>query len=337
MTDGDICMTDTIDLLIAEELIGNTPVMRALRELIRVVAPSAVPVLIHGPTGVGKELVARALHIASARSGAFVALNVCAVGDGMLEDALFGHVRGAFTGAVADSRGYMLEAHNGTLFLDEVGGLSLSGQAKLLRAVETKEFRPVGGRADRRSSFRLVSATNQSLTELVGSHQFREDLLYRLRGVAIAVPPLSERLEDIPLLAERFARSAATGCQRVSDAVIDTLQAQEWPGNVRELRATVECALTLGGGRTMSRSDVERALAISRTSPSLLQSGRERCADRQLLAALEEHDWDVDAAAESLGIHRSTIYRWLARIGGRSSRRSPHGGTGTASVNHRLA
>ena len=189
-------------------LIGDSLPMRQLRALIARVATSTLSVLIEGETGSGKELVARALHEMSGRSGALVALNVCAVPDSMFEATMFGHVKGAFTGALRDSAGYLTEAHRGTLFLDEVSGLSLTNQVKLLRAIETKEFRPVGARSDQRSDFRLIAASNEDMVHLVEGGQFRRDLAHRLGGIKLTVPPLRDRLEDVPILAAHFAAQA---------------------------------------------------------------------------------------------------------------------------------
>ena len=170
------------------QLIGDSTAMHHLRAQITRVASSQIPVLIEGPTGSGKELVAQALHRESERKGPLVAVNVCAIADTMFEDAMFGHVRGAFSGAIGDHTGYLLEAHRGTVFLDEIGSLAIGAQIKLLRALETHEFRPVGARGDRTSDFRLIAATNVPLAKAVSEGAFRADLAFRLSGVVIRVP-----------------------------------------------------------------------------------------------------------------------------------------------------
>jgi DNA-binding NtrC family response regulator len=299
---------------VGELLIGDSPAMRQLRALIVRVASSELPVLIQGETGVGKELVTRALHHASDRPGALVSFNVCAVADTMFEDALFGHVRGAYTGAVQSTPGYMTEAHRGTLFLDEISGLSVVNQLKLLRAVESKEFRPVGASADRRSDFRVVAASNEDLPALVAAGRFRQDLLHRLGAVRLLVPPLRERRSDIPLLIRTFAaRASAAGADLVVDgAALKILQAHSWPGNVREVRHVVEAMLTLTDGGIVRVDDVAPLLAGA-AAPLRARRRRE---DERLLAMLDATAWDVDEVARRLGVHRATVYRRLKRLGG---------------------
>jgi DNA-binding NtrC family response regulator len=295
-------------------LIGDSLPMRQLRALIARVATSTLSVLVEGETGSGKELVARALHEMSGRSGALVALNVCAVPDSMFEASMFGHVKGAFTGALRDSAGYLTEAHRGTLFLDEVSGLSLTNQVKLLRAIETKEFRPVGARADQRSDFRLIAASNEDMTQLVERRQFRRDLAHRLGGIRLTVPPLRYRLEDLPMLAAHFAARVkeAHGTDTVLESgVIRALQAHSWPGNVRELRHVVEASIALSSG-CMREEDVVALIKRDASSPGqmrLMHQGRD------LLDQLDRCAWDVNEVASELGVHRTTVYRRLRRLG----------------------
>lgn len=305
-----------------DEMIGDSPVMRSLRSLIARVAPLDLPVLIQGPTGAGKELVARALHAQSGRPGRFVPINVCAIPDTMFESALFGHVRGAFTGATADAPGYLAEADRGTLMLDEISGLPLALQAKLLRAIETGEFRPIGGRADRCSRFRTVAATNEPLDDLVTASRFRSDLAHRLSGIVIHVPPLRDRLEDIPALVHHFIRrcTCGRGDARLTSGAIRMLQDYDWPGNVRELRHVVERAVAFSGKSVVERGDVEAALRPAgalHSSVRSIQPGDpfDTPARRRLLSVLEECGWDTARAASRLGIHRATIYRRMSRLG----------------------
>jgi len=299
---------------IAQHLIGESAPMRHLRSLISRVAGSTIPVLVEGETGAGKELVARALHQSSGRRGDLIAFNVCAIADTMFEDALFGHVRGAYTGAVQNSAGYLAEANGGTLFLDEIGGLPLASQAKLLRAIETKEFRPVGARADQRSDFRLIAASNEDMTRLVERGQFRRDLAHRLGAMRVAVPPLRERLEDVPILAAHFAAHAKSG--HATDTVlgidvIRALQAHSWPGNVRELRHVVEASIALSSGM-VREEDVSALIQRDVSGPTQMRLAHQ---GRDLLDQLDRCAWDVNEVASELGVHRTTVYRRLRRLG----------------------
>lgn len=295
-------------------IVGESLATRDLRALIERVAPTDLPVLIQGPTGAGKELVAQALHLHSRRPGALAALNVCAIADTMFEDELFGHVRGAFTGAISDKPGYLSEANRGTVFLDEIGSLPLVFQSKLLRAIETRQFRPVGARRDQVSDFRVVSATNEPLEKLVSLAQFRQDLAQRLSGIIINVPPLSARPEDIPLLADHFAGQMDSGNGRTifTEGAMAALQAHSWPGNVRELRHVIERAIVLSPRALLSRSQIQRAIGLPGKAEIRHVGPTER---DQLLAILEQSGWDTARAADLLGVHRGAIYRRMQRLG----------------------
>ena len=300
----------------AHAIIGESPAIVRLRYLIRKVAPSSLPVLIHGPTGSGKELIAQALHTHSGRRGRFVAFNVCAIAESMFEDALFGHVRGAFTGATSDAAGYLMEADRGTVFLDEIGSLAFAPQAKLLRAIELQEFRPVGASVDRHSDFRVVAATNEHLEELAESGRFRWDLLHRLGGIVLKLPPLRERAEDIPLLIRHILDNIPTSFGVAPSLTTDALHAAqryEWPGNVRELRQVLESALLLSDDATIS---------VDALTPMLSKQGRAhpapngRTTHRQrLLELLQTFDWDTGRVAEHLEVHRATVYRRMKQLG----------------------
>lgn len=272
--------------------------------------------LIEGPTGAGKELVAEALHRGSRRSGQIVAVNVSALADGLFEDSLFGHVKGAFTGAVSDHAGYLTEAHDGTCFLDEIGTLSHALQAKLLRVVETRRFRPLGARADHTSNFRLVTATNQNVTELVAAGLFREDLAHRLAVLTLRVPPLTERMEDIPLLAMHFtAQFVERGGRSVelAESAVQELMRYAWPGNVRELRAVVEVAITMCDHARVDATDMARLLRERRAQAAGgVQSTEERSRLQELLT---RHEGDTAVVARELGVDRGTVYRWLRQLG----------------------
>jgi DNA-binding NtrC family response regulator len=295
---------------LAELLVGESIPMRKLRALVLAAAPTSLSVLVHGPTGSGKELVAAALHAASGRRGRLVAFNVCAIGDAMFEDALFGHARGAFTGALGDTQGFLREADGGTAFLDEISGLPLALQAKLLRAIETGEFRPVGAKHDVRSDFRVVAATNERLDELVAQHRFRADLSHRIGAIVVHVPPLCERTEDLPLLATTFLRRMGLAHLPISTGALDRLRTHVWPGNVRELKQIVEWAATLAT-RCIDDEIVATALAHRASGPEL----DDRVLERKLLRdALESVQWDTRLAARELGIHRATLYRRMKRL-----------------------
>ena len=284
-------------------LIGSATVMQKLREQIARVAAIPLPILIEGPTGSGKELVAQALHRESRRCGRLVAVNVCAIAESLFEDTMFGHVRGAFSGATADRPGLFGEADRGTLFLDEISGLAASAQSKLLRAIETGVFRPVGARADGSSDLRLLSATNVPLTDAIRAGSFRADLGFRLSGVTIRVPALAEHREDIPELAHHFAgadRFRGVSPKQLSDGAISVLTRQPWPGNIRQLRNTVECARMLSDGPFVSGEDVQRVIEQNCGATRTSDDDAER---RRLQDTLGAFEWDTERAAIYFGVH----------------------------------
>jgi DNA-binding NtrC family response regulator len=305
-------------------LVGRSPAMCALRERITQIAPSPLSVLIQGPTGAGKELVAQAIHRLSRRPGRFVSFNVSAISESMFADALFGHVRGAFTNAIASTPGYIREADKGTLFMDEIGQLAMPNQVTLLRVLETRTLRPVGGTDDRASDFRLVSATNESLATDGPGGAFREDLLHRLRAAVLAVPALRHRREDIPLLAKHLLSQLSVqlllqsgapiprpvAAVSLTDSALAVLADQEWPGNVRELKSVIECAFYTGDRTTISGQDIEAAMC-DRLSPRHAPGphGERRA---ELLSLLERLEWDTTAVAAHHNVHRATIYRWMS-------------------------
>jgi DNA-binding NtrC family response regulator len=294
-------------------LVGGSSPMRELRALIARVAPLRIPVLIEGATGTGKELAAALVHRDSGRTGNFVAFNVCALGESMFEDALFGHVKGAYTGAVSESLGFLREANGGTVFFDEISGLALPLQAKLLRAIETGVFRPIGAARDAMSEFRTVAATNEELRELVAEGRFRDDLMHRLSGITIRMPTLAERVDDIPELVRHFVRRIAGQEMSVASRAVVILQETPWPGNVRELRQVVEASVAFAH-RELDVAAVELALAhrSSRTEARVVVGHAER---RELITVLERTSGDTGRAAELLGVHRATVYRRMKRHG----------------------
>lgn len=300
-----------------ELIIGRSPHMEGLRDTIRRAAPRSCPVMILGPTGAGKELVAQGLHAESGRRGQFVPFNAAAIPEPLFESEVLGHVRGAFSGAIRDRPGLLRRAHCGTAFMDEVGELPMSVQAKLLRVLDSGEVCPVGADSGQRVDFRLVAATNADLPSHVKQGRFRIDLLFRLRGIVITVPALRDHPEDIGLLAAHFARVIAAepgGTDIIfTPTAVQCLTAHGWPGNVRELRRTIEHAAFLADGPTIRERDVMHALASGgEHDPIPLRDPTDRFA---LLDLLEAHSGDVSAVAGALGVDRSTAYRRMQRLG----------------------
>lgn len=294
-------------------LIGESAAMLSLHRQVTRAARTSLPVLIEGPSGAGKELVAQGLHAESGRVGRLVAFNVCAVADGMFEDAMFGHVRGAFSGAVGTNAGYCEEAAGGSLFLDEIGALGLAQQSKLLRVVETKMYRKVGASVDRHSDFRLISATNVSLDHLIRVSLFRHDLLHRLAGVVIRVPALEEHLEDIPQLVSHFVAFLAQSGQsppRFTSDALTVLQSRKWPGNIRELKIAVERAVAFAATPRIDGQDMR---AVLEATPGVID-GPPAPERRRILEALIACEWDTVRAASMLNVNRSSLYRIIKRM-----------------------
>jgi DNA-binding NtrC family response regulator len=312
----------------APELIGDSPVMGSVFETVARVARSSATVLLTGESGTGKEVVARALHWASDRSrGPFVAVNCAAIPEHLLESELFGHERGAFTGAVARRVGRFERAHGGTLFLDEIGDMSLVLQAKVLRVLEERIVEPVGGEAGRPLDVRVVAATNQHLGRATADGRFREDLYYRLAVVELSLPPLRERGGDVRKLAlhfaAHFARRHARPIEALTDAALRRLETAPWPGNVRELRNVIDRAVLLANGPVIRTDDLRLGTAAATASPSdgdpsggyaptLTIEAVEAEHIRRVLDFVEGH---IGRAAESLGIHRNTLTRKLKAYG----------------------
>jgi transcriptional regulator with PAS, ATPase and Fis domain len=303
--------------------------MKRLFQMITKAAASDASVLVRGETGAGKELVANALHNLSPRHGGpFRAINCAALPPALLESELFGHVRGAFTGAVRDSAGHFRLAHGGTLFLDEVAELSLDLQAKLLRVVETRTIIPVGGRDEVAVDTRLVAATHRSLHHEVEAGRFRADLMYRLRVVPLFLPPLRNRRDDIALLADKVidALNARGGRQirRIAGSAVTALERHTWPGNVRELRNVLEYAYVMGDGDVLVEADLppelldpaaEESSAYPINRPDASTGGPGSPDRTRLLRALERASGNRDQAARTLGISRSTLWRRMRAFG----------------------
>ncbi len=311
------------------EIVGRSAAVRALVDQISRVAGTPARVLITGENGTGKELVARAIHAQSPRAkGPFVELNCAAIPSELIESELFGHMKGSFTGAVADRAGKFEQADGGTLFLDEIGDMSPAAQAKVLRVLQEGEVTRIGGQRTRKVDVRVLAATNKRLEDEIAAGRFREDLFYRLNVVPIVVPPLRERREDIPMLVQHFAaRLAAEGmpAKGVEPAALERLATLDWPGNVRELRNTVERLLILATGPRITLGDVERLVGgrageAPGTIGGLEQYGTfeqfKLAAERAfLLVKLRQHDWNVAETARALDMPRSNLYKKIERHG----------------------
>jgi two-component system, NtrC family, response regulator HydG len=303
---------------------GRSPRVRDACDLVRRVAPLPVPVLILGETGAGKEVFARLIHAQSTRArGPFVAVNLAAIPSELVESTLFGHERGAFTGAVARHQGKLAQAHGGTLFLDEVAEMRVDLQAKLLRAIQQKEFEPVGGREPVPSDVRLVSATNADLGEAVNRGSFRKDLFYRINVVSFRLPSLRERQEDISDLlmhfVQRYGDAFSKPVRGVSPAAMEALHSYKWPGNIRELENRVQRAVALSEGHTLELRDFfdlemldpQGFVREMARSPATLEEVEEAYI-REVLRHCGGHQGE---AARVLGIDRKTLYNKLVRYG----------------------
>ena len=316
------------------ELVGRHPMMQRLYRLIASVARTPVTVLILGESGTGKELVARAIHRQGAtREGTFVPVNVAAIPEAMLESELFGHEKGAFTGAFQRKLGKFELAQGGTVFLDEIATLRPELQAKILRALQEREIERVGGIRRIRVDARVIAATNVDLKRAVQDGTVREDLYYRLNVVQVAVPPLRERREDIPLLVEHFIRKYTREFHRpmtgVAPAVLAVLQEYPWPGNVRELQNAVERAVALGDGPEIELGDLPLDLLLHGAGTGVdavalpLKEARDQFERQLILRVLQRVGGNVTQAAEVLGIQRSSLRLRLAALGIRQTGTEP--------------
>ena len=307
-----------------EDIVGGSAALRRVLKEIETVAPTGSTVLISGETGSGKELVARAIHqLSDRRDGAFVKLNCAAIPTGLLESELFGHERGAFTGAVAQRIGRFELANHGTVFLDEVGEIPLELQPKLLRVLQEREFERLGGTRTLRSDARLIAATNRDLGQLVEESRFRADLFYRLNVFPVRVPPLRDRREDVPMLVRHFAQQFARRMKRTIETIpadaMDALTRYDWPGNIRELQNLIERAVILSPGPTLFVPT--EALAPRQPMPAAAAGQPETLLEtdrRHILAALQASDWVLSGpagAAARLGMKRSTLQFRMRKLG----------------------
>jgi len=301
------------------EIIGSSPKMVEVFKTIAKVAPNVATVLIQGESGTGKELVARSIHrLGSRRNRPFLAVNCTSITETLLESELFGYVKGAFTGAVGSKKGIFEAADHGTVFLDEIGDTSGSMQSKLLRVLESGEVMPVGSNAAIRVDVRVIAATNQDLTDLVAKSKFREDLYYRLKVVTIQLPPLRERISDLPLLFDFFLKKYSSRINKtlaVNPEVLSYLQSYSWPGNVRQLENAVERAVALNTSSVFDVEDLPEEIQKSRRISPIAGDhpwlSLEQMEDRYIREVLEAVEGNVSRAAEILGIDRRTLYRKL--------------------------
>jgi transcriptional regulator with GAF, ATPase, and Fis domain len=304
------------------ELIGSSPGMRRALNAVRMVAPTDSAVLIQGETGTGKELIAKAVHDQSLRKHEpFVTLNCAAIPSGLLESELFGHERGAYTGALNSSIGRFQLAHQGTLFLDEVGELPLELQPKLLRVLQEQEFEKLGSSRTVRVDVRIVAATNRDLSAMVQERRFRADLFYRLHVFPISLPPLRERLDDIPVLVRHFVGKFAERMNKeidtIPDEVMEVLKHHNWPGNIRELQNFIERAMILSSGRVLCAplGDLKQFSELQTPAAKITLADAERA---HILDVLRQVDWVVGGrrgAAARLGLPRTTLLHRMHKLG----------------------
>jgi len=303
--------------IIIEGIVAQSEVMQKVFATIEEVAPTSAPILITGETGVGKDMIARAIHHMSGQAeGPFVTINCGAMSETLLESELFGHERGAFTGAVKARRGRLEMANHGTLFLDEIGEISSKMQVALLNAIEEKTFQRVGGNQSIETDFRLLCATHRDLSKMIKENRFREDFFYRINVITIHLPPLRERIEDVPALADHFlevfVQETGKKIEGLTQRALGILAAYHWPGNVRELRNVVERAVVIAKGRMIGAEEL-----------TFLNPGQSECgfgpltlAEMEAMhisASLDACDWNISRAAKQLGIDRSTLNRKIKR------------------------
>ena len=307
------------------DMIGKDGVMQQIFEILPIVADSEANVLVEGPTGTGKDLVAKIIHNASRRKDKpFVKVNCAALPDNLLESEMFGYVKGAFTGADRDKPGRFQEADGGSIFLDEIGDLPLSLQAKLLRVLEDKEFYPLGGRELCRVDVRIIAATNQILEDLVRDKRFREDLFYRLNVMQLELPPLKERRGDIPLLISNFLKqyniTKGSAVSRIAEDAMDILLNYHYPGNIRELENIIEHACVLCQGELielrhlpMYIQGIKGHMGVGRVARAEVTAMRDQRERELIVEELEKHRWHRQKAAQALGMDRTTLWRKMKK------------------------
>ena len=309
------------NLTIPENLVGESPQMKKIIELIKTVADSDSTVMVRGESGTGKELVAKAIHQNSKRKYfPIITVNCGALSESLLESELFGHEKGAFTGAHFKRKGKFEIANGGTIFLDEIGSISQKTQVDLLRIIETKKFNRVGGNELVESDFRLVTATNEPLEKLIEENKFRKDLYYRLNVITITIPPLRERKQDIPVLANYFLKKYSELMNKdlvgISGNAMDFLLGYDFPGNVRELENTIERAIVIGKGSEIALDDL--SLEVNNDSFTFSDDAAGSLEDvekKYIIKVLGENKWNISKSAEILGVERVTLYNKISKYG----------------------
>jgi len=303
-----------------QDLIGKGANMQKLIEMIKTVAPTKSTILIKGESGTGKELVARAIHDLSPRKKfPFVAAACGAIPESLLEAELFGYEKGAFTGAVSQHKGRIELADTGTLFLDEIGDISSKTQVDLLRFIQEREFRRVGGKIPIKVDIRIIAATNKNLEEMISKEEFREDLYYRLNVITIEVPSLRERKEDIPILAnhfmEKFSLDAGKKMYGISDQAMRALMEFSWPGNVRQLENAIEHAVVVANELEIQTKDLPKYFITHETEQNLPQTSQslEEVEKKYIRRVLDTHNWNIRKSATILGINRVTLYNKIKK------------------------
>jgi DNA-binding NtrC family response regulator len=332
-----------------ENIIGESAAMQAVFRLIARCAPTNSTVMLRGESGTGKELVARAIHYNSLRGERpFVPVDCTSLSESLLESELFGHVKGSFTGAIANKKGLFETADGGTLFLDEIGNITLSTQAKLLRFIEEREFKAVGDTRTQKVDIRLITATNKDLEDMVADGEFRDDLYYRINIFPIEIPPLRERRDDIPALANHFLKQVSQEINlrpsEFSSGALNLLMNHDWPGNVRELENVVERAVILASGDVIRQGHLvdimgmlpQIDLDVPRTSEELKQLKKtvrqksvESVEKQFVLGALKRNGWNVTRAAEATGMQRSNFQALMAKYDIRIRAGEPEDATGS--------
>jgi len=306
------------ELSLQNEIVGDSPQIKKIQEMIDTVAKTDATVMIRGESGTGKELVAQAIHGKSNRRYfPIISINCGAFPEGLLESELFGHEKGAFTGAQYKRKGKLEMANGGTLFFDEIGNITMKMQMDLLRVIETKQFTPLGSNKVVNVDFRIIAATNSDLEKKVAEKDFREDLYYRLNVFSIQIPPLRERTADIPLIArhflEKYARSMSKDVTDISPEALKMLIQYNWPGNIRELRNTIERALVVVGDKDQIEPDDLNLLFLSKGNPP--GDSLEEIEKAHVQRILEQSDWNISRSAEILKIDRVTLYNKIKKYG----------------------
>jgi formate hydrogenlyase transcriptional activator len=306
-----------------EGIVGRSSTLRQLLKVVKTVAPSDSTVLLLGETGTGKELIARAIHNRSRRKGrTFVKLNCAAIPTGLFESELFGHERGAFTGAIAHKVGRLELADGGSLFLDEIGDIPLELQPKLLRVLQEREFEPLGSTRTKKVDVRVVGATHRDLETMIVDKQFRRDLYYRLNVIPITIPPLRERPADIPMLVQHFVRQTARRMNKTIDTIpcksMDALTQYPWPGNIRELENVIERAVILSPGPMLRVPNHDLHTRLMSAQNHEQSQTLEEVVRMHILTTLKETRWVLSGprgAATRLGLHRATLYFRMKKLG----------------------